>query len=189
MKCTGHLDSLMVDFSTRKQKIILTVNEDVREGYEKLKDCEKLSIEIKKYRAKRSLDANSYYWSLLTKVAEALHISKPAAHNLMLRKYGQALYIGEKIVYIVIPDTDQASAQVDEEEMYHLKPTSQVKAGKDGVMYRTYTMLRGSSDYDTKEMSELIDGLVTEAKQLGIETLPSHELERMMSVYEKHHAK
>lgn len=61
MKCTGHLDSLMVDFSTRKQKIILTVNEDVREGYEKLKDCEKLTVEVKKYRAKRSLDANAYY--------------------------------------------------------------------------------------------------------------------------------
>lgn len=106
----------------------------------------------------------------------------------MLRKYGQALYIGEKIVYIVIPDTDQAAAQVDEAEMYHLKPASQVKVGKDGVMYRTYIMLRGSSDYDTKEMSELIDGLVTEAKQLGVETLPPHELERMMSIYEKHHA-
>ncbi len=121
-------------------------------------------------------------------MAEAVHISKPAAHNLMLRKYGQALYIGEKIVYIVIPDTDQAAAQVDEAEMYHLKPASQVKVGKDGVMYRTYIMLRGSSDYDTKEMSELIDGLVTEAKQLGVETLPPHELERMMSIYEKHHA-
>lgn len=189
MKCTGHFDSLMVDYSTRRQKVVLTVNEDIRGQYDKLKDFEKLSVEIKKYRAKRSLDANAYYWQLLIKVAEAVHISKPAAHNMMLRKYGQALYIGEKIAYIVIPDTDQAAAQVDEEETYHLKPTSQVKAGKDGVMYRTYTMLRGSSDYDTKEMSELIDGLVTEAKQLGIETLPPYELERMMSVYEKHHAK
>lgn len=188
MKCTGHFDGLMEDYSTRKQKIILTVNEDVRAEYDKLNGCEKLSVEIKKYRAKRSLDANAYYWQLLTKVAEAVHISKSAAHNLMLRKYGQALYIGEKIVYIVIPDTDRATAQADEAETYHLKPTSQVKEGKDGVMYRTYTMLKGSSDYDTKEMSELIDGLVMEAKQLGIETLPPHELERMMNVYEKHHA-
>ena len=188
MKCTGHLDGLMVDYSTCGQKVVLTVNEDVREQYDKLKDCEKLSIEIKKYQSKRSLDANAYYWQLLTKVAEAVHISKPAAHNLMLRKYGQTQYIGEKIAYIVIPDTDQAAAQVDEAETYHLKPTSQVKAGKDGLMYRTYTMLRGSSDYDTKEMSELIDGLVAEAKQLGIETLPPHELERMMRIYEKHHA-
>ena len=46
-------------------------------------------------------------------------------------------------------------------------------------MYRTYMMLRGSSDYDTREMSELIDGTVSEAKQMGIETLPPHEIERM----------
>ena len=37
----------------------------------------------------------------------------------------------------------------------------------------------GSSTYNTKEMSVLIDGIVYEAKELGIETLPPDELERM----------
>lgn len=189
MKCTGRLDGLMVDCLERKQKIVLAVNEDVRKAYENLRDCERLSIEIKKYRAKRSLDANAYYWQLLTKVAEAVDISKPAAHNLMLRRYGQTLFIDGLPVCITIPDTIKAERQVDDSETCHLRPTSQVREGKDGVMYRTYKMLRGSSDYDTKEMSKLIDGLVTEAKQLGIETLPPQELERMMSLYEKHHAR
>lgn len=50
-------------------------------------------------------------------------------------------------------------------------------------------MLAGSSTYDTKEMSELINGLVTECKEQGIETLPPDELARMMAEYEENHRK
>ena len=46
-------------------------------------------------------------------------------------------------------------------------------------------MLRGSSTYDTKEMSELIDGLVSECREQGIETLPSEEFDRMMAAYDQ----
>lgn len=88
-------------------------------------------------------------------------------------------------MYIVIPDTEEVREKVDEEQLYHLKPTAQVKEGKDGVMYRTYMMLKGSSAYDTKEMSDLIEGLIGECKQMGIETLPPEELERMMAAYGK----
>lgn len=53
-------------------------------------------------------------------------------------------------------------------------------------MYRTYLMLRGSHTYDTKEMSVLINGLVEECKEQGIETLTPDELRRMMEDAEKH---
>ena len=46
-------------------------------------------------------------------------------------------------------------------------------------------MIKGSSEYDTKEMSSFIDGIISEAKGLGIETLPPEELERMMKDYGK----
>ncbi len=48
---------------------------------------------------------------------------------------------------------------------YHLMPTSQVRQGLDGIMYRTYKLLRGSSTYDTSEMARLIDGLITSCKK------------------------
>lgn len=52
-------------------------------------------------------------------------------------------------------------------------------------MYRTYMMLKGSSTYNTREMSMLIDGLVSECRDAGIETMPQEELERMMKDYGK----
>lgn len=149
-----------------------------------------MSIKAVKHRKKRSLDANSYYWQLLTKVAESMKLSKPQAHNYFLRQYGQLAIFDGKAAYIVLPDTEETEQTIEQSETYHLKPTSQVKEGKDGVMYRTYMMLRGSSEYDTKEMSVLIDGLVSEAKELGIEVLSPDELERLKEewrVYEQTH--
>ena len=56
-------------------------------------------------------------------------------------------------------------------------------------MYRTYMMLRGSHDYDTKEMSTLIDGVVSEAKELGIETMTPDRIKEMMAAYEERYSK
>lgn len=48
--------------------------------------------------------------------------------------------------------------------------------GSSGIQLQCYF---GSSTYDSKEMATLIDGVVREAKELGIETLPPDELLRM----------
>lgn len=192
MICQGLFKNLSLDWRTQNPEVTLEL--DARpEDVERLKEETGeglLSVELKKYRKKRSLDANAYYWQLIGKLADKLSQSTEYLHNHMLRCYGQIEVIDDQGVYIVIPDTDAAQKMVDEAETFHLKPTSQVKLGKDGIMYRTYMMLRGSSSYDTKEMSTLIDGLVGECKEQGIETLTPAELERMMEAYgKKHNAK
>ena len=182
MKFTGKIKNIVKDWNTGQFHITFTCNEASAIGeIDKIKNLEKLTIEAKKYREKRSLDANGYYWSLATQIAEAINSSVSFVHNYMLRKYGQVLIVDDMMAFVVLPDTDEASRKADEAETFHIKPTSQVKQGKDGKMYRTYKMLRGSSDYNTYEMSKLIDGCVSEAKYLGIETLPPEELARMMS--------
>lgn len=128
-------------------------------------------VDIKRHRKRRSLDQNAMYWSILGQIAKALGISNSKAHNIMLRRYGVPERYGEQSVYVVLPDTEEAAEQADEAESYHVRPTSQVKAGKDGQSYRTYILLRGSSTYDTAEMKRLIDGAMDEAKQMGLELL------------------
>ena len=89
MNFTGKLEGLKMDYVTRKQSLSLEVNEDARDAFQELKDCEKLVIQIKKYRKKRSLDANAYYWVLITKLARRLELSNPEMHNMCLERYGQ----------------------------------------------------------------------------------------------------
>lgn len=144
-----------------------------------------VDVSIKKARKKRSLDANGYYWQLSGKLAEALKISKPRLHNQLLRRYGQLEIVEGRAVYIILPDTEEVEKKVDEDEVLHLRPTAQVKEGKGGLMYRTYMLLKGTHDYNTKEMSVLIDGLVSECKEAGIETATPEEIERMKQLYDE----
>lgn len=179
---TGKLVDLSMGMN-RKQRITVEVNEDFQEQFMKLKDTD-LDIEIKKHRERRSLNANSYYWVLITKVAKRLRISNNRAHNIMLRRYGALEVIDDQLVYLVLPDVDEAEEKALESETYHIRPTSQVKTGNDGKLYRTYIMLKGSSAYDTAEMSRLINGIVDECKEMGIETLPPDKLKALLEAWE-----
>lgn len=146
-----------------------------RQIVDAVKQGKTYTVEIKEYRKKRSLNQNDMYWSVLTSFAEVLNISNARAHNLLLRRYGQLERYEDKPVYVVLPDTEEAEKRADEAESYHLKPTSQVKEGKDGQMYRTYMLLRGSSTYNTKEMTRLLEGLLDECKEMGIAVMTERE--------------
>lgn len=135
--------------------------------------------DLKEHRAKRSLNQNSYYWALLAKVAEKSSISRNRCHNEMLASYGQDEYVDDRLVYVTIPDNEKAEREAMEAETYHLRPTSSVMDGNDGMIYRVWVMLRGSHTYNTAEMRRLLEGIIDEAKQLGIETLPEEELEML----------
>lgn len=135
--------------------------------------------DVVEHKEKRSLNSNAYYWTLLTKVADKLRVSKSRLHNDMLRHYGQRMTVDDKPVVVYLPDTEESENTAMESDTVHLKQTSKTLQGNDGITYRAYVMLRGSSDYCVSEMSVLVSGIVQEAKQLGIETLTPMELEQM----------
>lgn len=168
MKFTGKLKEPIIDYMTGRLTMLFEPCEDFQQTYEELRDCEKLSLEIKRYKRKRSMDANAYYWVLIGKLAKVLQISNPELHNMMLSRYGQPEIFEGKAVYMTIPDTEDAEKKVANATDYHLQPTSQVREGNDGIMYRTYKLLRGSHTFNSVEMARLIDGLIGCCKDAGI---------------------
>lgn len=140
---------------------------------------------LSEYKSKRSNAQNGYYWELCTMIADSLRESKNRTHNIMLRRYGQPEMLCGQLVRTPIPNTEEAEIQALEAEKFHIKPTSHVKQGIDGEMYRTYIVIRGSSTYDSREMSILLDGTIEEAKALGLEVLPPDEIERMKALDRK----
>ena len=132
--------------------------------------------EVKPYRKARTNRQNAYYWQLLTQLADCMRMSKAEAHNQMLRDYGQLYMIDGQPVEVMVPDTEAGERSALRSETYHLRPTSKIAGGRG---CRIYFLLRGSHEYNTAEMSYLVDGLVQEAKQLGIETLTPDELEKL----------
>ena len=162
------------DIATRKWLISFEV-EDAPEVFDKTKDKD-LTLEVKRYREGRSLTANAYFHKLCDLIAKKMHTSEIESKNLMLSRYGQ---LDEDVKHIILDD------EVDYLKItsLHLRPTSHTKTMDNGKLYRVYLVIRGSHTYDTAEMSDLIDGTVDEAKELGIETLPPIEIERMKAAW------
>lgn len=141
-------------------------------------DREKL-FDITEHKEKRSLNQNSYYWVLLGKVAQKTKVPAAVIHNQNLRDLSLVLRINDTLVTVYIPDTDEGEKEALNAETYHIKPTSQVKEGKDGKLFRCYVMLRGSSTFNTEEMTALLDLMIQEAQAQGIETMTPAELAHM----------
>jgi hypothetical protein len=121
-----------------------------------------LEITAKIKRNKRSLDANSYAWVLMTKIGDELGCTKEIVYVHELERYGQLAFLMK-----VEHGTD-----VNLDGLYH-------KFLEYDGMNDIYQVFRGSSTYDTKEMSAFIDGIVSDCKELGIETAPTMELEKI----------
>ncbi len=138
-----------------------------------------LDIKVSQHREKRSLTQNAYYWTLCAKLAAKLNISTSRLHNLMLRDVAPPFVIDGKMCMQPMPDTAKAEGDVLEAETFHLKPTTGIIEGRDGSIYRWYIVLRGSSSFDTREMTALLNRMVDECKENGIETATPQELEQM----------
>lgn len=186
MKLRGRLLDIVRDYHNGEFQMRLAVRE-VPSGVERLREETDLAITITKWREQRSLTANAYYWVLVGKIADAINQSQNVVHNILLRRYGTLEIIDGETLTIMVRDTEEAEKDVLESSLYHLRPTSHTKEGKSGNVYRAYKVIKGSSDYDSKEMATLIDGAISEAKELGLETLPDWEIERMKND-EKHNA-
>lgn len=157
-----------------KTIISLVTTEDIGQLYDELHD-NPLQVEIKAFKRKRGLTQNGFYWAQLSELARKLGLSNNAMHNTLLRRYGQPERYDDQVVYIMLPDTEEAENKALEAETYHLKPTSHTKPGNDGTQYRAYMLMRGSSTYNTEEFSRLVDGLIQECDDAGVRVMTGRE--------------
>lgn len=122
-------------------------------------------VKIDKHREKRSLNANAYLWKLVTEIGNVLNKSKEEVYLQMLIDYGQSEMVS------ILSEIDVKGYF----KYYKLAGTSLLN----GKEFNHYKIYKGSSEYDTKEMSILLNGVVQEAKNLGIKTKDDIELERL----------
>lgn len=128
-------------------------------------------VKINKHREKRSLNANAYLWKLVTEIGNILNKSKEEVYLQMLIDYGQSEMIS------IISEINVKGYF----KYYKLAGTS-ILNGKEFNHYKIY---KGSSEYNTKEMSILLEGAVQEAKNLGIKTKEDYEIEKLIEEWDK----
>lgn len=121
--------------------------------------------DICEHKEKRSLDANGMLWSCLQDIAVALHTDKWSVYLMMLKRYGKFSYV------IVHPSAVEAMKK----QWRELEEVGEVDVnGSKGIQLLCYY---GSSTYNTKEFSVLLDEVISEMKEMGLTPPPTKDMQ------------
>lgn len=153
----------------------IATREDCRGLMNDLYDCD-VEVIIKKFREKRSLDANAYLWVLLDRLAAVLYRTKEDLYRDYIKRFG---------IFrdFTLTEDEAKTFRVVWENFGTGWVTEQVDYAQDGdrVVIRAYY---GSSRYNTKQMSRLIDAVIEDCKEVGIETMPPERIQALVGEWD-----
>lgn len=130
-------------------------------------------LAIKEHRKKRSLDANAYAWVLIGKLADAMRIAPTEVYINAIQNIGGN--------YEILPIREEAVERFKEIWTKQGLGWPCVDMGPSKIPgYRNLRAYYGSSTYDTRQMSQLIEAIIQDCKALDIETLSEEKLSAMM---------
>lgn len=169
---TGKIHSVTFDYFSGKPMVTFALNENAREMVDELKSQDKLTLKVGKYTKKRSLDANAYCWTMIGRMAEKLKIPKTEIYRQAIKEIGgnsDTVCIQDKAVSQLCDGWQRNGIGWLTETM-----PSKIEGCTNVVLYY------GSSTYDSAQMSRLINIIVDECRQLGIETKSKEEVESLL---------
>lgn len=177
MNFTGKLVGISRDYKTSLPVIQLAVNESLY-GIDDLQDKD-LSIKITRKTKKRSLDANALLWHCLGEMAKKFSPprDKWEVYLESLKKYG-------KYSYVLM---DEKAVETFKRLWRETEVVGEVDVnGRKAIQLLCYY---GSSTYDTKEFSVLLDGVIEDMKDLGLQPPMPREVRAALEEWERQHGR
>ena len=173
MEFTGNLINITTDWNTGKMQVTFSIDQtSVVNDLQKMKDS-KLTIKALLSRKKRSLDANAMMWACLKDIADALNTDKWDVYLQMLKRYG-------KFTYIVVKEK---AVEAVKEQWRECEVVGNIEInGQPAVQMLCYF---GSSTYDTKEFSVLLNGIISEMREMGLHPPANEEMKKALDRWEK----
>lgn len=156
MEGTGKLTGITRDLQTGRW--LMTFSFDRLPQYTDINGEEEIDVTAKKHRNRRSKNANALLWECLGRIAAELKADKWDVYLNMLKSYGEYTYVCVKPHAV-----EMLKRQWRECE--ELGPIS-----INGQTAVQMLCIYGSSTYDTKQFSRLLDGVISEMEQMGMET-------------------
>lgn len=138
---------------------------------QEMKQGKRYDAELKEHKERRSLDANAYAWVLMDKLAAKTGIAKADVYRSFIREIGG----NNDVVCVLEPAVDKLINSWSKNGIGWVTDTGPSKIPG----CKNVTLYYGSSTYDTQQMSRLIDLIVQDCKQQGIETMTPFELDAL----------
>ena len=149
----------------------------INEFHDAMRDNTKAFVaKMTRKRGKRSLDANAYLWILCQRIADKTMQSREDVYREMIIRNGE---------YTDICINDEKASGVYKSWRGNGTGwfTEYIRESKEHEGWSWHRFYHGSSVYDTKQMSRIIDAAVMEAGDLGIETMTPDEVGRIKGLW------
>lgn len=177
MRLTGRIVGESIDFKSGKPMLTLEINErnDFESLVDEMRDKDKLSIEVKPFKAKRSLDANAYAWVLMDRLAEKLHKGKTEIYREYIKDIGgvsETVCVKNSAVERLCEGWSKNGIGWQTETF-----ESKISGCTNVVLYY------GSSTFSTAQMSALLDLIIQDCHEQGIVTDTPNEIARMKALW------
>lgn len=174
---TGKLIDIVLGMNGR-QRITVELNHDFSGEFTRLKDAI-IDIDIKKHRWRRSLSANAYFHVLVNKIAAEIGYSEEQVKKRLVTEYGALARDADGCtVGFKVPSSVDAAAYYPYIKCFDTRT-------ENGKEFKCYLVYKQTRDLDSKEMAHLIDGAISEARELGIETDTPEQLARYKEDWKK----
>lgn len=173
MEFTGQIVEAYKAFPSGEYRITFSVNE--RDAVEACSELQNILLQVKavKYRKKRSVDANALLWKCLTEMAAKLNCDKWEVYLQELKHFGKCVPLTiQKDALEVFKQTWREIEIVGEFEAYGQKMVSLI-------------CYFGSHLYNTEEFSRLLNGVIQDMKDMGLQPPPSEDMRRSLEEWER----
>ena len=151
--------------------LTIATRENIGPLFDELHETD-VDVTVKKHREKRSLDANAYFWVLVDRLAKKTQISKTDIYRRYIREIGG----NHEMVCVIDSAVEKLRNGWEHNGLGWQTDTmpSRVLGCTNVILYY------GSSTYNTRQMSHLIDMAVQDCREQNIETLSPEKLAGMM---------
>jgi hypothetical protein len=172
MKLTAnHISTSYTESGQQLIMLALTAKTDISDLKAVIADKKLLTVEISQKKKKRSLDANALLWVLCQKIAEVIHSTKELVYQKFIKEVGQ---------FEIVPIKAEAVERwIEVWNSKGLGWFAEVMEDSKLPGYKKVISYYGSSVYDQREMSVLLDEVVSQCKEMDIETLPPAEIQTL----------
>lgn len=183
MEVTGRITSFRKDLTTGKAIITLLLNIRELEDIERLSKIKLLNITMKRLFQKRSLDANRYFWKLLSEYSEEKQVDTIEEYKERVKRLG--IFRQFRI------EADNVNTFKKTWEFQGIAWFCEINDTEffNRIEFKIINAYYGSSSFNARQMSRLINDLVEDCKEAEIGTKPKNEIESMLKEWENEQKK
>lgn len=173
MKIKVKLNNITRNFKTNRLIISFEALDNIN-TLEEIENASELDLEVTEHKEKRRINANNYFWLMLQKLCENRKLDTIEEYKKRVKELG--------IFRIMSTEKSNVNTirKIWEEKGIAWFVEEFDTEYKGDVEFKTLHLYYGSSSFDKKQMSRLIDGVVQDCQAVGIETKTEAEIKSLL---------